>query len=235
MPSRTGGKATRGSQFWLQTFVNEHADILDRAIFQAADSLKGRTIIWVSPLEADKYREYRDQTFLKKLGVKLTKRNLDSFWPKRGPRWDGLARTSAEEILLVEAKSHIPEAVSPGTGASERSIPLIRESLEEAKRYLNGDPKPDWTGRFYQVTNRLAHLYLLRVLNKVPAHLVFIYFVGDRAMNGPMTADEWNGAVRITECFLGIGRTKLSPYVHHVYLDVAGVRPGWTACQPPLP
>ncbi len=35
------------------------------------------------------------------------------------------------------------------------------------------------TKGFYQYINRLAHLYLLRVLNKIPAYLVFVYFVND--------------------------------------------------------
>lgn len=223
MSIQNQGKAARGSQFWLQTLVNENPEILNKAIVKAAPALKGQTIEWVSPLASEGYREYRDEVFLKKLDVGLTKCPLDEFWPKRGPVWDGLARTSAGEILLVEAKSHIPEAVSPPSRASEKSRKLIRSSLDETKRYLNGSRDSDWAGIFYQVTNRLAHLYLLRTLNKIPSHLVFIYFVGDREMNGPETVDEWNGAVRTIETFLGVERTKLSPYVHHVYFNVNSV------------
>lgn len=224
MPSVTHGKAKRGSQFWLQTFVNERPDILDQAILAETQRLEGQTLTWVSPLRSDKYREYQDQEFLDKLGVDLTRTALNKFWPKRGPSWDGLARTSKGQVLLIEAKSHIPEAVSPACGAQGRSLALIRKSLDETKSYLNSSSKTDWAGPFYQVTNRLAHLYLLRVLNKVPAHLVFIYFVGDSEMNGPMTADEWKGAVRTIEVFLGIGRRiKLTPHVHHVYLDVSSI------------
>ena len=175
---------------------------------------------WVSPLASEGYREYRDHAFLQKLGVQLTERLLESFWPKGGPVWDGLARTSAGEVLLVEAKSHIPEAVSPPSRASEKSLKLIRASLDETKIYLNGSRDADWAGIFYQVTNRLAHLYLLKTLNKVPSHLIFVYFVGDEEMNGPQTVDEWNGAVRTIETFLGVERTKLSLFVHHVCLEL---------------
>ena len=185
-----------------------------------APALAGQTIEWVSPLASEGYREYRDHAFLKKLGVQLTERPLESFWPKGGPVWDGLARTSAGEVLLVEAKSHIPEAVSPPSRASEKSLKLIRASLDETKIYLNGSGDADWAGIFYQVTNRLAHLYLLKTLNKVPSHLIFVYFVGDEEMNGPQTVDEWNGAVRTIETFLGVERTKLSLFVHHVYLEL---------------
>ena len=222
MSIQNQGKAARGSQFWLQKLANEKPEILNNAIVTAAPALAGQTIEWVSPLASEGYREYQDQAFLKKLGVQLTERPLDSFWPRRGPVWDGLARTSAGEVLLVEAKSHIPEAVSPPSRASEQSLNLIRSSLDETKCYLNGSHDADWAGIFYQVTNRLAHLYLLRILNKVPSHLVFIYFVGDQEMNGPKTVDEWKGAVRTIEAFLGVERTKLSPFVHHLYLKVDG-------------
>jgi hypothetical protein len=219
--TQQAGKAERGSQFWLQTLVNEQPALLDGAIKEAAPSLADQTIQWLSPLASDGYREYQDTAFLDRLGIQLAKRPLDRFWPKGGPVWDGLARSENGDILLVEAKSHIPEAVSPPTMAkAPASLQLIQASLEEAKRYLNGRREPDWAGTFYQMTNRLAHLYLLRVLNEVPAHLVFVYFVGDREMGGPESIDEWRGAIRTIEIFLGVERTKLTPFIHHVFPDV---------------
>ena len=217
------GKASRGSQFWLQKLVNEQPETLNKAIGDAAPTLAGQAIKWMSPLASEAYREYRDQAFLKKLDIQLSKRPLGDFWPVRGPVWDALARTSDNEVILVEAKSHIPEAVSPPSRASEKSLKLIRSSLGDTKKYLNGRRDSDWSGIFYQVTNRLAHLYLLKILNKLPAHLVFIYFVGDQEMNGPDSEVEWTGAIRTIEVFLGIERTKLSSCVHHVYLDVRGI------------
>ena len=124
---------------------------------------------------------------------------------------------------MQAAPSPLGRWVSPPCAASEKSRKLILSSLNETKAYLNGRPDADWSGVFYQVTNRLAHLYLLRILNKLPAHLVFIYFVGDDEMNGPETMEEWKGAVLTIETFLGIKRTKLSPFVHHVYLNVQSV------------
>lgn len=218
------GKATHGSQFWLQKLVNEQPEVLNEAVMDAAPTLAGQTVEWVSPLVSEGYVEYRDLAFLQQLGIQLNKRPLEVFWPGGGPVWDGLARTSGGEVLLVEAKSHIPEAISPSSKASAVSLKLIHSSLAETKCYLNGRRDTDWAGTFYQVTNRLAHLYLLRVLNGIPSHLVFVYFVGDRKMKGPETADEWKGAVRVIENYLGVERTKLSPFVHHVYLDVGGVK-----------
>jgi hypothetical protein len=219
------GKAARGSQYWLQRFVNEQPTILSDAIKREAPALVHQSIEWLSPLASERYREYQDQAFLEKLGVKLTQRPLESFWPKGGPVWDGLARTSKGGIILVEAKSHIPEAVSPPSRASKKSLPLIRSSLEETKQYLNGNADAVWTGIFYQVTNRLAHLYLLRKLNNIPAHLAFVYFFGDEEMNGPETVNEWRAAIRVIETFLGIERTKLSPFIHHVFLNIREIDP----------
>ncbi len=222
MPTLEAGRAERGSQFWLQTLVKDDPDALNEAILAEASDLSGQTIAWVSPLAAEDYREYQDQAFLAKLGLSPNRRPLEDFWPKGGPVWDGLARTSGgkAEVLLVEAKSHIREAVSPPSRASAQSLAKIRTSLDETKKYLNGNPDADWAGTFYQVTNRLAHLYFLRVLNKIPAHLVFLYFVGDTEMNGPETVDEWRGAVKAIETYLGVERNKLSRFVHHVYFDV---------------
>ena len=220
MTNEFTGRAPRGSQFWLQTLVNGHSEALNQAIAAAVPAFQGQIITWASPLAADNYREFQDQAFLTRLGVNLSSRPLEGFWPKGGPVWDALARTSSGEFLLVEAKSHIPEAVSPPSRASAASLARIRSSLDEVKTYLNGRRDVDWSGTFYQVTNRLAHLYLLRVLNDVPAHLVFLYFVGDVEMKGPQIADEWKGAVKAIDAYLGVDRTKVSRFVHHVYFDV---------------
>lgn len=214
------GRAARGSQYWLQQLVNENAELLNQHITASIAPLEGKAIEWLSPLASENFREYRDGAFLKKLGIDLQARPLSEFWPTGGPVWDGLAKTRDGDLLLVEAKSHIPEAVSPPSRASPTSLAKIRSSLDETKGWLNGNRDADWSGIFYQYTNRLAHLYLLRELNHRPAWLVFIYFVGDDEMNGPGTIDEWKGAVLTIETYLGVTRSRLSPYVGHVYLDV---------------
>lgn len=214
------GRAARGSQYWLQKLVNEQPELLNRHITNELNSLEGKSIEWLSPLASENFSEYRDQVFLEKLGIDLPKRALSEFWPAGGPVWDGLARTDVGDLILVEAKSHIPEAVSPPSRASPRSLELIRASLDETKNFLKGNPDADRSGTFYQYTNRLAHLYLLRELNQLPAWLVFIYFVGDTEMNGPDTDAEWKGATKTIETYLGVTRSRFSPYLGHVYLDV---------------
>jgi len=52
------------------------------------------------------------------------------------------------------------------------------------------------------------------------ARLVFIYFIGATDVGGPTSRLEWEGAIKVTEAYLGIGRHKLSSYIHHVFVDV---------------
>lgn len=215
--------AKRGSQMWLQKLVNQSPGALNSLILAAIPSIAKQEINWVSPLEDEDYVEYRDGSFLDHLQIELATRPMNTFWPPRGPVWDGLAYTDKGEILLVEAKAHIAEAVSPPSRASPQSKKLIDEALAEVKEFLGGNTEVDWSGTFYQVTNRLAHLYLLRTLNDVPAHLVFVYFIGDKDMGGPETSEEWEGAIKIVESYLGISRHKLSPFVRHVFCDVATI------------
>ena len=216
-------KAERGSQKWIQIAVNERPEVLRRALQNSGALAPRAKVSWVSPL-SDRYAEYRDEAFLQKLGVELNHRPLSSFWPARGPVWDGLGRTSDDEYLLVEAKAHIGEMVSPASKASPASLAKIERALKETRDFIAPRTTISWSGTFYQITNRLAHLYLLRKLNRIDARLVFLYFVGDTDIGGPATHEEWEGAIRVTEAYLGIGRHKLSPFVHHAFIDVEELR-----------
>jgi hypothetical protein len=110
--------------------------------------------------------------------------------------------------------------ISPATQATETALSMIRKSLEATKEFLGSGSRVDWSTSFYQVTNRLAHLYLLWELNGIPAYLAFIYFVGDDDMGGPATKEEWEGAIHLMEVFLGVKQHKLSKHVTDVFIDV---------------
>ena len=58
-------------------------------------------------MQHDHYAEYRDEAFLKRVGVSATKKPLSEFWPKRGPQWDALATFGDDGVILVEAKAHM--------------------------------------------------------------------------------------------------------------------------------
>jgi len=221
MARREQDRASHGSQKWLQILVNERPEVIDRILANLLGLAQGERVHWLSPLKDDDYAEYRDQEFITRLGVTLERVPLASFWPRLGPAWDALAKTDRGDLILVEAKAHISELVSDPTGASGSSLAKIRESLDATKRFLGSRSDADWAVCFYQYANRLAHLYLLREINSLPAYLLFLYFINDEEMGGPSTQLEWEGAIHLLESFLRIRRPhRLAQYVLHAFIDV---------------
>ena len=210
----------KGSQKWLQRLVNEKPCLLDNQLVMAGVVAPTEAVNWLSPLANDGYAEYRDERVLARLGVELTKRPLTTFWPRGGPQWDGLGKTENGRLLLVEAKSHIGELKSYSKAGS-RSSAKIQQSLQEVQSALGVSARSDWSQTYYQYANRLAHLWLLREANGLPARLLFIYFVGDEEMNGPKTKGEWEVAIAQVEAYLGLQEHLLRQAVHRIFIDVA--------------
>ncbi|MFH1301112.1 MAG: hypothetical protein ABIK07_08620 [Planctomycetota bacterium] len=215
------------SQRWMQFFVNSQPAILNHAIRRATGISDKTDILWKSPLVDDQNAEYFDQAFLDRLGIKPGKVPLKDFWPRGGPHWDGLAITLNEEVILVEAKANIVEFASPPSQAEGDSIEAIQRSLLEVQNFMGIEERrrrPElWFNAFYQYGNRLAHLYFLRELNKIPTYLIFLDIVNDpdSGVDAVKSVDEWNSLVRLAEACLGITPTKrLMEYVHHIHFDV---------------
>jgi len=220
MPRWAQGPAAKGGKKWLQILVNERPDLIN-ALLATELQCVAESIRWRSPLRDDDYAEYSDQEFVDRLGVSLKQVPLKAFWPRNGPHWDALANTRRGGVILVEAKAHIPELVSDPTQASGGSRAKIRRALGKTKAFVGSHAQADWATCFYQYTNRLAHLYLLRKLNKLPAYLLFVYFLNDKEMGGPTTKLEWEAAIALLEEFLGIReRHSLSAYVVRAFVDV---------------
>jgi len=211
--------ASKGSQRWMQVAVSRFPDLLLQPLRVALHLGEDDSIDWKSPLQTDGHREYRDAEALRRVGIReLALRPLAEFWPPRGPVWDALGVTKGGEPIFVEAKAHIPEAASNGTAAGEASRQLIEKSLAEARAFYAPRSRADWTGTFYQYANRLAHHYLLRQLNNVPAHLVFLYFLNDEEM-GAASESEWRGAIRLLHAALGLPADLTRFGVHDVFID----------------
>ena len=221
------GKANKGSRKWLQILINDRPGLLNREIAEQSP-VPAEEIYWLSPLRTDNYREYYDQPFIDRLEIKLGKRNLGSFWPPSGPRWDGLGKTDREQILLVEAKSHTKELISTLSAKSPCSQSQIRSSIGETQKLIgsSSESSVDWTVGVYQFANRLSHLYLLRKLNSLDAYLVLLYFLNDHEMQArdtfaPEVASEWASVIAYQERIMGIRqRHPLSGYIIHVFIDV---------------
>lgn len=216
-PQKSDG---HGSLKQLQILVNQYPDLINRQLKNQLGLSSSSEIQWLSPLKEDNYAEYTDDDFIDKLGLDPEEIKLEDFWPKRGANWDALATTSKGEIILVEAKANIPEMVSPPAGAGDTSMKKIQKALNETKDYLNKTNEIDWAGKFYQYTNRIAHLYFLRVLKKKKAFLVNIYFVGDESVDGPKTVEEWKGGIQVMNHYLGLSSHKLKKYMADVFIDV---------------
>jgi hypothetical protein len=219
MARKAKGRAERRSRKWLQILVNESPELIEPELLRVISAPVAASITWLSPVERDDYAEYSDAEFIARLGCETGRRALNTFWPNGGAEWDALAKTSDGRLILVEAKAHIPEAVSPPTGATEPALTLIRSSLNETKVFLGCGARCDWAGFFYQYTNRLAHLYFLRELNGLPAYLVFLYFTHAPDVPAAPTEEEWHGALRLVHTYLGVGRHKLSPFVSELFVD----------------
>ena len=225
MPARKGHK---GSEMWLRKLVNSCPDLLNGEIARVSQScIAADNICWLSPLQGENYREYFGSSFVSLLDINLDKYPLAAFWPSRGAQWDALGKTTDGQVLLLEAKSYIGE--ESGRNRRSKAKGDGRNKIEcacgKVKKFLQAKTCSDWLGDHYQFANRLAHLYLLRKLNDIPAFLVMLYFLNDRQMGAPSSVTGWQIAIEREERALGIPKThQLSKYVIPVFLDVGEIR-----------
>ncbi len=205
MPRRERPLKITRSEHWMRVAANERTGALNALILKAFKWDKGERITWLSPIESDHFAEYYDQAFLERLGVTNLKVPLGNFWPRSGPRWDGLARTNSGKIILVEAKAYIEEAVDFCSKAGPKAMPQIATALAEAKQAFGASRDAPWEAPYYQYANRLAHLYFLRHQNELDVYLVFLYFADAPDVPSPCSASEWHGAERLLKKSLGLG------------------------------
>jgi len=216
----TNTKGKIGSQRLLQAAIAQYPDLLNEALQESRAIEKSECVTWTSPLEADQFKEFQDQAFLEKIGVtKSISYPLSKFWPRKGPVWDGTGITSSERPLILEAKAHIPEAASPASGASPKSMALIETSLKAAKKHYAPRSSAVWSGTFYQYANRLAHQYYLQKLNNIPSLLIFLNFINATEMDGPTSKLEWEGAIRLLHAVLGLPKNLERYDIYHAYID----------------
>jgi hypothetical protein len=202
MPRRSRPLNTTRSELWLRKLINNNSDLLNDYLINNQIIHKSESIEWLSPIAKDDFAEYYDEEFMDRLNINKNTLQipLRDFWPKSGPRWDGLGRTNTNKYFLIEAKAYIEESVDYSTGAtSELSIDLINTSISNTKSYYSNSKKAYWHMPFYQYANRLAHLYYLKELNQLNAYLIFIYFCNAPDVDRPTNKDEWIGHIRTVE------------------------------------
>jgi hypothetical protein len=212
----------KGSLKGVQTLINRAPKLLLEALPPALQ--KRGPINWRSPLEADDRAEYRDGAFLDLVGASDLKQELSRFWPAKGPQWDALGISQKGDIVLVEAKAHVGEICSPPCNASPQSFRKIAAALKETAQEIGAVPRAPWDSAFYQYANRLAHLHFLRKHGK-PAWLVLIYFVGDKEMDGPDSAEAWGAALTVMRYVMGLPtRHPLGRHVAEAFVDADRLR-----------
>ena len=204
------GRALAGSQMHLQVWANRRSQDLSTRILAAFDlDLPPTVVRWLSPIEAGRYREYRDGAFLRAIGQESARAELRQFWPSGGPVWDGLAQIVSDapgghSTFLIEAKSYPEEVHGSGCQATAGSDALatIRRSLDKTAEWLGIKRTPAWEGRLYQSANRIAHLYFLREVLKLNAYMVNVCFLDDPRR--PTSIEAWNVAHTTFRAELGI-------------------------------
>jgi hypothetical protein len=221
-------KNPKGSQKWVQDIINFCPGFLNKLIQQKLSSLSGREILWTSPLKHDEFSEYRDAAFLANLHLQEHTEELKKFWPKMGPQWDALGRTSDQKdqkaFILVEAKANVPELISFCGAKDKESIQAISASLAETQDWLNcHEPHVDWKCGFYQYANRLAHLYFLREMAHKEAYLVFLYFVDD-STHLPTSLDAWHSALKLQKQLMGLSSGSLSDKVIELFINTKEIK-----------
>jgi hypothetical protein len=212
------GRAKKGSQRQIQTYVNEKRFALNLAVARvlAQHKVSATEIDWVSPLADERYSEYRDSEFLERVGLAQFKEKLSDFWPRRGPSWDALARIEGG-CVLVEAKSHVSEIGCGGCKASHKSRPAIIDAFRATKPWLGASADADWMGRYYQCANRYAHLYFLTQIAQIRAFMVNVYFIDDP--NSRTTREAWDPAIAAVK--QGLGLSSEVPFSESVFLDAS--------------
>ena len=221
------GRAFAGSQLQIQTYVNRRSECLNGAVARGIPELNAASamIEWVSPLEADRFREYSDWKFLARLGLENYANELANFWPAGGPVWDALARVVCPSnkaligVLLVEAKSRPTEFYSGGCGATAlQSVRQIDSALSDTQRWCGAEPGSKWTGRLYQYANRLAHVHFFRNVLGINAWLTNVHILDDP--HSPTSLSDWETALPSIKRELGLSGG--APYTIDVFLPACG-------------
>jgi hypothetical protein len=193
------GKAKKGSRLLLQNYVNDIQGEMNELILMSSPSLlaflnKELSIDWKSPLRENDYREYKNE-FLDLIDNWKGKREqLEIYWAKRGPQWDGLAivkgKNGQNGLLLVEAKAHLQEMHSK-IQAGDKSREIIEQTIKEVKAVVGSDaPFEIWLEQYYQLSNRLAYLYILNKKLNIPTWLILVNFVDDSSHKST-GIDDW--------------------------------------------
>ena len=219
MRTEASGLAYKGSQRQIQRYVQEQPTKLNEAIINNIPSLAKLKpeLSWVSPLITEKYAEYSDQEFLKALGLAEKWPALNQFWPWGGPVWDALAKVrwkGGEGVILLEAKSY-PEECKSACQAGAKSLATIQAAIRQTQEFFSASPTPAWLNDYYQLANRLAHLYFFRKVG-INAWLVLLLFTNDWK---PTSQEQWER--EFSNIWTRLGLPAKHEWIGQVFMEVS--------------
>lgn len=220
-----------GSEFHLLRYLGWHRNYLNKQIAAVIGYDQIRWLDFLVGRDKDGQphdAEWKQLNFLP--AGSPARKSWPDFWPQSGNQqnWDAVGVATfkhGDEWILVEAKAHIGELKSSCGASKDGGLPLIEKSLSGTKQRLGVAEDRDWLNGYYQYCNRLALLNFLTEKG-VGAHLLFIYFVGDRfpdrfAVECPQTAEEWQPSLSAMDEHVGLmNHSPLKTRVHRVFLPV---------------
>jgi hypothetical protein len=218
-----------GSECHLLRWMGRHRKVFDVAVLSIIKRENSK-IEWLDfefkPGEKWPDAELKGMDFLK--NEEALQKAWNEFWPvgKGIHNWDAVGWVTSDrprELLLVEAKAHIGEIKTDCKAKDSESIKKIEKSFGEVKKALGAPSEIDWMKDYYQVTNRIAALHFLHQ-QKIPSHLLFIYFTGDlrgSARNSPQTKAEWRKALDDQDEHIGLPKGHLlENWIHKLFLKI---------------
>ena len=219
-----------GSEWHLLQYLGRRRDAFTRAI----EDLTG-----VSPIRWRDYQEPVDASAgaprLRELvGLEFmdpkdpARKEWERRWPHGGGvhNWDAVGQGLTHDRqtwILVEAKANINELISSCHAKNPESLQKIRTVLDDARRDLRVTVETDWTQDYYQYCNRIALLHFLDK-HEVDAHLIFVYFTGDRddlgsPRNCPANEQDWRDALDAQDYHVGLpADSRIHVRVHRTFL-----------------
>jgi hypothetical protein len=218
-----------GSECHLLRWMGRHRKAFDVAVLSEIKR-EGSKIDWLDfnfkQGEMWPDEELKGMKFLE--NNKASQAEWEKFWPAgRGiHNWDAVGWVSSDkvrELLLVEAKAHIEETKTNCQAKDPESIKRIKGAFEIVKNALGVPSEIDWMKDYYQVANRIAALHFLHQ-QKIPSHLLFIYFIGDlrgSGRNSPQSQQEWQKALDDQAERIGLPMGHLlENWIHKLFLKI---------------
>ena len=146
-------------------------------------------------------------------------------WDSQSGKWIG---PGGPDRCLLKRKRIQMECYQDCKASNPDSIEMIQNAFLQVKNALGVDARKDWMHGCYQFANRLATLWFLQE-QKIPAHLLFIYFTGDKRPVSPNSqwnhdcpADEdgWKDSLTKQADLIGLPNSHhLSARIHKLFLS----------------